>query len=995
MRLRYRAGFGFLAAFCGLTAEVRSQEVPASTKATQIDARPLRIDVATQPVDAAINDFARQAGVHLVMEGGLAEGRTSSPVAGNLAAEEALKKLLTGTGLTYRILDERTIAVVRPTPTASRRPFDDPSAQGESRRPVRLAQFVPSSGGDSTTGDTSKPSSATQPDSNADEVVVVGSRLAGPIGESAQPVRLITRNEIDRSGATSVPQVLNMLPEVAFNSTGSTTQGVPGSTTVQLRGLPSGTALVLLNGRRIGSSSSEGASGYFNLGNIPLSMVERIEVLPTGSSAVYGGDGLSGVVNIVLRKTLRGVEATANRGQAEGYDETHGSLAWGHSGSRGSLMIIGSFDRQSELRGSERAITSTMDLRPFGGDDYRSQNTNPANIFSATAQNLPGLDSTFAAVPAGSTGVGLTPADFATTAGTLNLTSSFALNTSVYAPEERRAALMYGTLDVGSSIGLFTELLFSHADIDSFTDYPALQNVLVPAANPFNPFGVDVRANFRLDGVERTRQAYSRDYLRALFGARGRLGDWSWEATAWTSQDWQEEPLLGVVNSAAVTAALASTDPATALNVFQDGPAGSPQLRQSLLTSLDLEYHGAMQAVSATARGSVLELPAGPLEMAIGAEYEENDLEFLKAIASSGVDAGRNSRALFGELRVPLLKKRDTSLLTLTGAVRHDRYSDFGGRTSPAAGIEFRPTQSLLLRAAAGSSFKPPLLFHLYRPQRRAAATIFDPIRNETYLVPTAITGGNPDLEPQTGRSKTFGLVFSPTRIPGLDFSLTHWAIRLEDGAITPSVQYLTENEDRYPERIGRDASGRIVVLDRTIFNFGYIDEAGVDFTTNWRIQSVAGELTPSLSVTNTYHFDVQDSVGAPPRSAVGVVSAFGVGWAPRWKGLASLGWRRGPLEAAVIGRYVNEYRDGGALADGSIKTLGNMWHFDANARFELGSKLAPRHPFLAGTRVSIGVVNLFDKLPEFSNVSAGWSYDPSQYDIRGRYAYLQLNVGF
>src|SRR3546814_7200006 len=113
-----------------------------------------------------------------------------------------------------------------------------------------------------------------------------------------------------------------------------------------MRGLPRGTTLVLINGRRAGDSASYSSSGQFDLSTIPLSLVERIEVLPSGSSAIYGGDGLDGVINIVLRRNTNGLEFRLRQSAADGYSTTPLSMMLGHTWDKGDLIVAANWERE-------------------------------------------------------------------------------------------------------------------------------------------------------------------------------------------------------------------------------------------------------------------------------------------------------------------------------------------------------------------------------------------------------------------------------------------------------------------------------------------------------------------------------------------------------------------------------------------------------------------------------------------------------------------------
>ncbi len=154
-------------------------------------------------------------------------------------------------------------------------------------------------------------------------------------------MNVYTREDIERSGQPTLTQFLNTLNEVSVKSSESITQRAGGLSSVQLRGLPAGSTLVLVNGRRV-ESAGTGSGTYFPLDVIPYAAVERIEVLPVGSSAVYGGDALAGVVNFVLKSSMDGPAVTVRYGAANGADDGGVSLATGGNYERGSFMVLGS-----------------------------------------------------------------------------------------------------------------------------------------------------------------------------------------------------------------------------------------------------------------------------------------------------------------------------------------------------------------------------------------------------------------------------------------------------------------------------------------------------------------------------------------------------------------------------------------------------------------------------------------------------------------------------
>jgi iron complex outermembrane recepter protein len=195
---------------------------------------------------------------------------------------------------------------------------------------------------------------------------------------------------------------------------------------VQLRGLPVGTTLVLINGRRVPTSGLSADGDIFNLDLIPLAAIERIEILPVGSSAVYGGDALAGVVNIILKKSFDGWAVDARFGSAKGTNDSGLSLVTGGHFARGAVLLVGAYSKQSPLSAVDRDFFKDADYRRFGGPDARSRRCTPGTVSTTDGSNLPGLTSSFAGIPSVPSGQALTISDFARTAGVANLCGEFA-----------------------------------------------------------------------------------------------------------------------------------------------------------------------------------------------------------------------------------------------------------------------------------------------------------------------------------------------------------------------------------------------------------------------------------------------------------------------------------------------------------------------------------------------------------------------------------------
>jgi iron complex outermembrane recepter protein len=826
----------------------------------------------------------------------------------------------------------------------------------------------------------------TQP---VETIVVTGTRLARAAEQAFQQVRSYDRARIDASGQSTVTDFLATVPEVSINSLESTF----GATSVRLRGAREGSTLILINGRRTQASTGAAALiGFFDLNTIPLSMVERVDVLPTGSSAIYGGEALAGVVNIVLKSGFEGAEASVGYKSSSDTHERTISGGWGWRGESASVSLLASYTDRSPLSGSERELTSSSDFRPYGGPNLNSVFFGtPATILSVSG-NLPGLNAGVAGVPHGSTGVGLTPQSFAATAGVQHL-GTFNYYQDLVRPTTRKGLLLNAEYRLRGDTELFAELLASDFDDALAATTPfALQQATVPATNAFNPFGVAVRASGVVLGAEQLAVFTFRDELvRPLVGARGRLGEWDWEVTGLESRDRGGQYIYGQPNAARLNAALASPDPSTALNPFVDGPMGSTALLTSIFSEANLtDWRGDSRVVNGFVRSSVLTLPAGTLDLVLGSEYEKSGLTRL-------MDEERSARAAFMELRVPVLARSDSrrEVLALHAAARNDDYSDFGTEGTWQLGLEYRPLESLLVRGTRGTAFKPPTLYSLAAPPFGGAVPLVDPLRNRETVVADSIAAGNPGLAPTTGASSALGVVWSATATAAAELvvSVTAWTLDIDGTVTLPGAQFIVDNESLYPGRVARAPAaagqlGSIVSVDRSYINFGSIRERGIDASVAWKVRTGAGELSPSFAATYMTEFEGSTVPGGPIVNRVSRANSDGI-FAPRMKATASVGWKpTGALEVSLAGRYVGHYLD-----YTPTRRLGDHWYVDAAVNIALGAMASASNGALADLDLSISATNLTDKQPPYSTHFRG--YDIYNYDLLGRTLFVRVRKGF
>lgn len=935
-------------------------------------------NVQARDLGTALTELARQANREIYFSAELTRGLRAPAVRGQMTVEEALARVLRGSGLRYRLNSSGAIVIER----------------------------IPGEGMGALSGITNpEPDSSLPMQADTREIVVVGSRLRNAGRDGPAPVTIITRERLDQIGASSVGDVLNYLPQQTIASEDRV--NAAGARTVRLRGLGIGSTLVLINGRRTVTSALTGSQNYFDLNSIPISAVERIEVLSTSASAIYGADAVGGVINIVLRSNVSNPVVSVHGGGAEGgADERRVSVAFGHSSDAVDFSVILDHFERDFLLGDGRRYSANQDFRRFGGTDSRSLTANPGNIASTTTANLPGLPSTTAAVPAGSGGIGLTPLDFVSTAGQANL-ESLARYGSLVPQSRRSGATGFIRFRPTDNLSAFVELFYTDRENIIRSSPPSLANRVIPASNPFNPFGVPVRANFLLSALGPRETIAKVNSLRAIAGLQGRIGSLDWEIAGLRIREGGNSRTIGELDNTRVTAALAATAPGQTFNVFQDGPGGDLNFLRSLVAAPIVNtFASAADQISAQMRGSLFSLPAGSVEFAVGAEARREQIHF-ESRPTVVLDAKRESWSAYFEGMVPLISPGANITmfdeLALTVAGRYDSYDDFGSTFNPQFGVQWRPVSPLLLRGSYGTSFIAPSLFQLYQPASIFPSTVVD-IRRGNQVTPVSLRlGGNPELEPEDANSITMGFVFAPAVSWRPRVAMTYWRIKQNFRIVTANAASILANEALFPERVIRTdptpadiavgRPGQISAVDTSNLNAGRLLVDGIDFEASASLETAVGIFTPAVQATWIDRYRSADLPGSASISRVGLAGSQLTGSIPRWRSTASLNWANGPVSLGITGRYTSSYDDVDALGNPSGRTIEPPFIMDLNLAFDIGR--ASRRGIFSGVVLRGGVVNLFNSAPPFASVGFSSGYDLTQGDIRQRFFYASLSKTF
>ncbi len=506
-----------------------------------------------------------------------------------------------------------------------------------------------------------------------DRIEVTGSRIKRADLETSSPVFVIDRQNIENSGAATVGEFLQRTPAIAGAATNPQVNngGGAGAATVDLRGLGVNRSLVLVDGKRwIGTVSN--ANGAVDINSIPMTLIERVEVLKDGASAIYGSDAIGGVVNFILRRDFQGLEASAyygisSRGDAgtERYDAT-----FGMTGDKGNVVLGVSYDKEDSVSAADRAYSSQpyqlyAGEHGIGGTSRILTGRYVVPRSAATGVNLsdPNCGSGANVVLTRIDGrPGTSTSDFRCF-DNLNDVYNFQADGNLnLTPQERTAMFVSGNYQLSENVEAFvlgswlkTESSFFIAPLP-FDGRAAVDNVPISGDSIYNPFGVDITdARLRLRDFIPTRTTrFETDTYQITAGLRGNFGDssWSWDASYGYGRTPQSQSVRGYLYSPGLTDALGPSmidpatgnpicvrtpgDPSTAIsgclpvNFLGPPPDPNSPAGQAQLAALNLinptitnTNENDLKVFNANITGDLFELPAGMVSLAGGVERRE------------------------------------------------------------------------------------------------------------------------------------------------------------------------------------------------------------------------------------------------------------------------------------------------------------------------------------------------------------------------------------
>lgn len=911
-------------------------------------------------------------------------------------------------------------------------------------------------------------------DEAAAAIVVTGTRIVRDGYTAPTPVTVATTEDLMKATPSGVADALNKLPQfsnsLSPSKAASNWSNVPiHGNILNLRGLgttganPKGPlrTLILFDGIRVSPTEYVGT---IDTNVLPQLLMSRVDVVTGGASAAWGSDAVAGVVNFVLDKKFTGVTGVAQAGVAQrGYaaNQRLGAAAgFDFGGDRGHVLLSAEYNNNDGMKRADRDF-SNVGYNYVGsvvGGGTPGTTTNPYVLatdvlISAIAPQGRITVSNVTGNPLVGQVINVDGTTRPFNTGTAVGTAGFQSGGDGYKITQQSAAMIPGTnyqgfarvsYDVADGINAYAQAVFTRSDYT----YPTMSNGLVGPSgavniykgNPYLTAAMDATlpsagdyitvANYDLTlpmplAKERT------DYWMATTGLDGDMGNlkWSVNYTHGESKHWMDTSGLydykklyaavDVVMVGGVPTCRVLTDPTVAsqyagckpLNVLRGNPQTATPDGYSYATGTSSYLATIKQdAFQANLSGSLFELPAGPVDIAVGAEYRKQSLVLTTSADPANLDTAAKRSAYFAGLRgvpggalyfwlmnvgsakgalnvkegfaevaVPLLK--DTTgfqELSLNGAIRVTDYSASGTVTTWKAGATWKPVQDFLLRGAYSRDIRAPNLFELYSGAQSAIGIVNDTVINGIgsgqNVNVSSVIAGNPNLEPETAKTLTLGAVFTPSFLPGFSMSIDYYNISVDKLIDQLSAQQILTN-------CGNSAGtgpecALIARATPTTFpslisvapaNIAFLKTAGIDFDASYRTQlGATGVLGVRLYANYLDKFDTQQFAGAPTLHFAGV-SVVGSNPAayPRLRGSLTLDYQNERFGITLNEQMIGSMRLDipGALPNGARvnfvqPNVGAVFYTDltlvAKVDVGTGNKLEP----------FVTINNMWDKKP-------------------------------
>jgi outer membrane receptor for ferrienterochelin and colicin len=830
------------------------------------------------------------------------------------------------------------------------------------------------------------------------KITITGSHIKRADMEGPSPITSLTSEDIALTGVTDVIGLFTKLPisgQGTFSTQGNSSDDTAnGGSSVSLRGLGADSTLILINGRRV--SVSPFAKGidtaFVDINNIPLSAIERVDILKDGASATYGSDAIAGVINIILKSNYDGVEVSAKIGNTAdgGGGEQNLSVLWGSTSGKASHTFIMDYYQRDEILYADRSYSRSANqsaLRPNDPDavDFRSSSGIPGTIALASDSTIR-LPDTF--------GADVCPAD--QIVGTL-CRYDYAPHMTMVPSTERFSFNYMGNREISDDVKLFTELngqngrsIVKGAGSPSFNElFMAGDNINHPfAADPTHPFyQQDLTMRRRTVDIGNRKKVADTNYYRAVLGLKGSMEEWDWEVAAnYIRSHSIERGVDGFPNSRRIQEAIDSG----LWNPFE--PSSNTQESLDFIeTTTTRVGKSTNRSLDASISGAITEMEHGPLMVAVGAELRKEtisdnpDDQFLRGdvfgTEATQANGDRDNKSIFTELAIPVMENFELQL-----AVRFEDYSDFGSTSNPKVAFRWAPSEEMVVRGSFGTAFRAPSLHQIGLGRTDESPTLVDNARCDAVGLScapqeyTAVFQGNPDLGPEESTSYNMGLVYQIS--DDLSFSVDYYNYEIED-IIDSDTQFELDNNpaivDRLPSTIPGDP-GEIVRINSSFQNIGDLNTSGLDFDLQYSMETEMGKF--NFSYILNYVLDYEE-LRPDGNGGQRVNKSEGDFEQPEMRWTLATDWAKDDFSANVAINFIDEF--GGDAGTGfGDKTVDSMTTLD----------FAINYNGIENTRLSFGATNLFNEEPPFSHHDFN-GFVNSTHNGVGRFTYVRATYEF
>ena len=833
-----------------------------------------------------------------------------------------------------------------------------------------------------------------------ERIEVTGSRIKRSDMESASPVTVIDASTIAASGVTSIDGILQSMTSVGGAMTNpGINNGSGGDSSVNLRGLGSNRTLVLVNGRRM-IASGTGAASTVDLNTIPVSMIQRIEILKDGASAVYGTDAVSGVVNVILNRDYTGAEfnvqvAQSGEGDAE---ETNLDFTVGTSSEKGNIVFGVQYTDRGEASQGDRdfsdcPIAEGADGLYCAGSSYAEG----GHIWGETA-DLSGRGGSYH--------------DFAYDGDDKDV-YNYSSDSYLFTPMHRLNLTVASNYELTDEISFFSEAMYTKRwSSQQMAPQPIWNSeAWVYDSSWMNP---ELLSNGIVDGEaldygRRTIESGTRDFsqsvdtVRVVLGLEGEFANgYYWDVSYNKGRNDSVDKLANLHNIGSINDAVQ----AKTFDPFTQSSWEGESIEPFIYTELN-NGGSEMDIFAATLSGEAFELPAGMVGFSVGFEHRlESAFYTPDSLTAQGLandprveptSGSFNVDEAYLELAIPLLK--DVALaesVELSAAARYFDYSTFGDDSTWKLGLTWKLNDQLMIRSVKSTAFRAPTVSELYSGNSPSFEQITHDATTQTQAEVTV--GGNSALTPEEADTFTAGVVYEPSFVEGLSVTLDYYDIDITNAIGSVDNNYIanlcldatgaainTGSAVCQSANVTIDGTGRIA-FNNQLQNIGGQSTSGYDFNVAYNFDAAGIDWRVSFDTSVLAEFEESDQDGTV-LDYKGYITA-GSGAFADIKSNLSVNARSDDWDMTYEIRYIDGMDSFSCKDDPSdcyAPTVGSIIYHDVSGAYHVTDSVT----------LSGGINNLLDEQPPYYSGNNDANTDPYTYDVLGRYFFVKAGIKF